>query len=417
MISGQQSEKRVKSASGGRTVRRILAKLSRVTSSGRFVPEIDGLRFVAIASVVLYHLVGYLDAKSDYHPAVWKAAARPTVAHIHEAHFGVQLFFAISGFVLALPFASHYLLGKPRVRLSAYFLRRVTRLEPPYILVMLVLFAGLVGYLGTSTSDALPHLLAGLGYSHNVIYGEVNPINPPAWSLEIEIQFYLLVPLLALVFAIPNKWMRRTVIVAIAAVAIAFQLLILDASGRWGLTIANFLQLFLAGFLLADVFLVDWREKPDHSWRWDVISILGWPILIYVWHTSPRLSAAALPALTFVLYVATFRGVLFNRFFTNLWITVIGGMCYSIYLLHYPIISFAGRVIQHLNVPAYPLASFLVDGVLLLGCVMLVSTLYFWAIEKPCMRRDWPRRFADWIHSHFGGSLRATRAEVLRAND
>ena len=39
---------------------RVLRGLSRETSSGRFIPEMDGLRFVAITMVVLYHLNGYL---------------------------------------------------------------------------------------------------------------------------------------------------------------------------------------------------------------------------------------------------------------------------------------------------------------------------------------------------------------------
>ena len=44
--------------------------------------------------------------------------------------FGVDMFFMISGFVLALPFATRYLAHGPRVSLRSYFLRRLTRLEP-----------------------------------------------------------------------------------------------------------------------------------------------------------------------------------------------------------------------------------------------------------------------------------------------
>jgi len=35
--------------------------LRRITSSGNFIPEIDGLRFIAILSVVLFHIYGFLD--------------------------------------------------------------------------------------------------------------------------------------------------------------------------------------------------------------------------------------------------------------------------------------------------------------------------------------------------------------------
>src|SRR5450755_867022 len=42
----------------------LLARFSRETSSGRFIPEMDGLRFAAIGMVVLFHLNAYLMAKS-----------------------------------------------------------------------------------------------------------------------------------------------------------------------------------------------------------------------------------------------------------------------------------------------------------------------------------------------------------------
>ena len=46
---------------------RVLRGLSRETSSGRFIPEMDGLRLAAIAMVVLYHLNGYLMAKAAFY--------------------------------------------------------------------------------------------------------------------------------------------------------------------------------------------------------------------------------------------------------------------------------------------------------------------------------------------------------------
>lgn len=378
-------------------MRNLLRRLTRITSSGRFIPEIDGLRFIAIASVVCYHLVGYLAAKSDNSPPLLATPTRPMTPHLHEAHFGVQLFFVISGFILALPFASHSLKGTPRVNLKKYFLRRLTRLEPPYLLSMILLFFAIVFYKGVAFRDAAPHLGSGLFYVHNVVYGEVNPINPPAWSLEIEIQFYLLVPVLASVFLVQTRWLRRCLIVGAGGIAVLVQLLFLDASGRWGLTIINFLQLFLAGFLLADVYLADWNERPRHHWRWDLVSLIGWPLFIYIWHTSPRLSAAALPILAFCLYVATFRGVVFNRILSSLWITAIGGMCYTIYLLHSSIISFAGKLLHPVgsNLPS-PIGMG-VQAILLLACVLVLSTIYFVLIERPCMRRDWPRRLAAYL--------------------
>src|SRR5690349_19587132 len=55
-------------------------------------------------------------------------------------HLGVQLFFAISGFILSLPFARCWLGGEKAVSLGGYYLRRVTRIEPPYIIHLAFLF-------------------------------------------------------------------------------------------------------------------------------------------------------------------------------------------------------------------------------------------------------------------------------------
>src|SRR5205807_233343 len=110
---------------------------------------------------------------------------------------GVQLFFAISGFILALPFAAHRLLGEKPVDLGKYFRRRLTRLEPPYILSLLGTFAfGLLISHQLSWAANGKHLLASLVYMHNLAFGHESYISTVAWTLEIEVQFYCLVPLL-----------------------------------------------------------------------------------------------------------------------------------------------------------------------------------------------------------------------------
>jgi len=118
---------------------RALLHLRRITSSGRFVPEVDGLRFVAIASVVLYHLHGFVLA-NRVAPDV-RDSIRVVAEHGYR---GVNLCYAISGFILGLPFAAHHLHGGPPVPLRPYFLRRLTRPGPPYIVNLLICFALLV---------------------------------------------------------------------------------------------------------------------------------------------------------------------------------------------------------------------------------------------------------------------------------
>jgi peptidoglycan/LPS O-acetylase OafA/YrhL len=55
--------------------------------------------------------------------------------------------------------------------------------------------------------------------THCLIYGNENPINGVTWSLEVEVQFYILMPLLALVYLIGNRVARRTVLIGSIALA------------------------------------------------------------------------------------------------------------------------------------------------------------------------------------------------------
>jgi peptidoglycan/LPS O-acetylase OafA/YrhL len=374
-----------------------LGRLRRVTSSGRFIPEIDGLRFVAILTVYLYHLSEYLRVKSP--PSGADPSSTLMARILGHGGNGVQLFFVISGFVLALPFASHYLRKTKAVSLRAYFLRRLTRLEPPYALSMVLFFIMLIVYVGESPSALLPHLAASLVYLHNVIYGYMSSINGVAWSLEVEIQFYILVPLLARLFAIKSRWLRRSTMVLLIAGTVVMQWFTIPAVGhRLSISIFNYLQYFLLGFLLADVYLTDWNQNPTPSWAWDAVAFVGWPLLVVVWE-FPVASMWLFPPMTFVLYCATFRGIWSRRLLTNTWITTIGGMCYSIYLLHQPVISFIARHTVHLEFANGPKFGFLVQFLLVTPIVLAVCTTYFSIIEKPCMNPDWPQRLAARVRS------------------
>src|SRR4051812_28720923 len=112
----------------------FLGTLRRITSGGKYIGEIDGLRFVAISSVVAFHLFGYL----AFYNHTTVGPLFTTI--LHNGDRGVPLFFVISGFILAVPFASHHVHGRQPVNLRGYFLRRLARLEPPYLLNLLVCF-------------------------------------------------------------------------------------------------------------------------------------------------------------------------------------------------------------------------------------------------------------------------------------
>jgi len=388
---------------------RLLARFSRETSSGRFIPEMDGLRFVAIAMVFLFHLNGYLGTKSKLYypvpPSDW-------MAHIALVGFrGVELFFVISGFILGLPFAAHHLKGRSPVSLRKYYLRRLTRLEPPYFVAVIALSL-LAVWLGHTTAGALaPHFAASLCYLHNLIYGAQSPAIGVAWSLEIEVQFYLLVPFLTLLFAVRNVVARRTALIGLITLILVAQSLFLHGTPRASLSILAYLQFFLVGFLLADTFVIEGHEAPKHSLSWDAVALLGWPAMFLVLR-SPRLAHWIFPALIFILYSAAFRGVLANRFFVNRWITTIGGMCYSIYLIHYEVISAVARFTKRITEGLPYWLHLLVQIIPVGAAVLLVSGVYFVLIERPCMRRDWPQRLWAWLHRPFAPGQQPVSTEA-----
>ena len=243
-----------------------MLQFRRITTQKRFIPQIDGLRFVAISSVVLLHLYAALEA--GIIPVPWSMSS-------DLPKRGVELFFAISGFILGIPFASHYIRKAARVDLKQYFLRRLTRLEPPYFISLLV-WAAVQMIIGHRHFGEMgPHLLSSFAYLHNAFFGAFpGAINMVAWSLEIEIQFYVLVPVLALLFAIPSASIRRTAL-AILMIASGFLSIVAHRNIHLRASILYYLAFFLAGFLVCDLYLTRGEWKP--SFRWDSLALCGWP--------------------------------------------------------------------------------------------------------------------------------------------
>ena len=349
---------------------RVLARLSRVTSGGTFIAEVDGLRFIAIFSVLLYHLNNYLKRYSTVSFSSPPSSATLDLL-LRQGHFGVQLFFVISGFILALPFAEHYLTRKGRPALGKYFKRRLTRLEPPYIVNLLVAFVLLLGVNHLKAAELAPHLAASMTYLHNAIYKEISTINGVAWSLEVEVQFYILAPLINTVFLVREPWIRRGIVIGAGlGCAWAFRL------GHWALFLPGQIQWFLAGTLLADLYLVVWKRQPARAWAWDVLGTAAWVGVVYV-TTREVLVPVLLPGLILLAYIGAFRGRLWNQIISNRWLATIGGMCYTIYLYHYFVISMVGRWAVRVSLGRDYVVNYVLQVILVVPVVLLVCAVLF----------------------------------------
>jgi peptidoglycan/LPS O-acetylase OafA/YrhL len=410
------------SASSRLSLAGLPARLRRVTRSGDYIAEIDGLRFFAIVPVIMFHL---MSRSWRAYEKVAEPGAVDTAFHqlnnlLWAAKSGVELFFVISGFIIAYPFVAHAAGQRTRPRLGAFYARRLTRLEPPYIVATLGVLAFLL-LTGTSWSDRIvsPHgdysfgqgALASLVYMHGLFFQELPDIIPVTWSLEVEFQFYTLAPLMfAAYFLVRNARLRALCgAVAIVGLVAAINPLQAQLGDLIRFILPRFLHLFLAGVVLCDLIV---RHPPAprerRPWGPDLLFPLG---LIVVVATEPLLQDYREP--TFVLielvrvsgfagmFLAAFYGRYTPRMLSWPWLPAIGGMCYTLYLTHLPIqevlVPLAVRAVQ----PDSYIAAWLASAAVSLPVVAVVGVAFYLLIEKPCMRRDWPQRLAARVRGVF----------------
>ena len=376
-------------------------RLTRVTSGGRLIREIDGLRFVAIIPVLIQHLTERFERNTTVN---FTNPPESTLSNFlaHRGFLGVYIFFVISGFVLALPFASHHLKQTKKVNIGSYFWRRLTRLEPPYIIWMTIFFLAFIFQMHASFVEYLPHYLANITYTHAIIYNQWSPFNPPTWTLEIEVQFYILAPFLAyFFFFIKQKNIRRVVNVVLIILLVLIQQYLKLYLNPYSFSILGHLHYFLLGFILADLYLTDWVEIKKSSW-YDMVAILALVSLIYSWSWSYELSSrfAVLISLL-VFFIAVFKSHKVNQFVSNRWVMSIGGMCYTIYLIHLPFSEFFIRLTKNISIGENYSVNLLIQLLLFIPIVLALSSVFFLMFEKPFMDKNWPDKFSQKVFSVF----------------
>ena len=377
----------------------ISSSLQRVTSSGRFIPVVDGLRFLAILSVVLYHLNGYVLARSE---AFDRAEAKQGLVQqvLDCGHCGVKLFFVISAFILGLPFAEHYLAGRPKPTLGKYLSRRFLRIAPPCAINLCVVFLMLVAVAPGNFTKLLPHLGASLIYLHNLVFGQHSRINGVAWSLEVEVQFYLLAPFVAMVFALRRPLARRGLLLAGILLWIAARMAVPEWRQQLAGSILWYADFFLAGFLLADVYVDAWKEQPSRHWAWDLVAgAAACTVVAAHFHPATQHTTSLL---ILVAYAAAFRSTLLHRCLCQRWVAIVGGMCYTIYLYHFFMISAIGR--WTIKVPFGPAywSNVLFQALVIVPPLLALSAVLFLACERPFMVRDWPARWRSALLAAVG---------------
>lgn len=371
---------------------KLVNSLRRITSTGTYQPEIDGLRFIAIFFVVVMAHGGTYITKT-----VLQLQNEHSFLHqfLLEGVSGVSLFFIISGFILSVPFAKEKLLRQQPVVLKQYYWRRVTRLEPVYIITLVLYFIFRVYFLKHETfNELLPHFLASLFYLHNFIFNDHSLVNGVAWSLEVEIQFYLLMPLLALLYNIPNRVARRSLLSLLVIVGVAY-------SFTHQYHIANIFDkgcYFMAGMLLADLYVLDKKNYNDGGYAIAGLSCFIISLFIPAYYFSVWFCMGKLFLMMGYFYWGIKNSTL-RKFLSITPVTIIGGMCYSIYLLHPGVIGLLMYTIAKMHFSDNPIINGGIHLAITLIAVLIVSGTFFLLVEKPTMKKNWWKRSKATVYN------------------
>lgn len=375
--------------------------LHRVVLHGSYRPEVDGLRFLAIIFVIVGHLMEHVVHEVG--------RVRPLTASegllarlLPAAQTGVLLFFAISGYILAAQFKRRWL-RKERLAYGQYFHRRLVRIAPPYLVVLIL--GNLAILVAPSLSKVsggnfLPHLIGSMLYVHGIVFGELPRGFPPGWSLEIEVQFYLVAPFLFFAYFSLRPRGSEFLIGIITTILFACWMILgqylFGEVGRYYFAFPKFLGFFWIGLWLADLYPDAVTDRPGAFDPIDALGLLALALLtafgtlthfISNWNVVAAVEVARMLAVLLV-FLAAIRGQFFRRLFSLRLVAFLGSACYSFYLVHLQIVQIMTTVLVNI------LGAHSVGGLYCL--LLLVETpvivtaglIFYGVIERPFQLGD-----------------------------
>jgi peptidoglycan/LPS O-acetylase OafA/YrhL len=334
-------------------------KQSSPTELSKYRPDIDGLRAIAVLAVMVFH-------------------AFPS--GLKGGFIGVDIFFVISGYLIAKIIFEN--LDQQKFSFSEFYMRRIQRIFPALILVLVFCFSfGWFVLLNDEYKQLGKHIAAAAGFVSNVVlWNEADYFDNAAdtkpllhlWSLGVEEQFYFIWPLLLWV-----AWKRNfniltiTIIFAIASFILNVQGVKQDPTSSFYLLHTRFWEL-LSGSLLAwatlyksSVFVdakkkidrvlvcILYRERREEDGESlpNVLSLLGLLLLGYgFWRIHNGLNFpgtwALIPVIgTIFLIVAGAKAWINRKILSNKVFVWIGLISFPLYLWHWPLLSFARIVV------------------------------------------------------------------------
>ena len=338
-------------------------------------PEIDGLRALAVLSVVFYHTKLYL-----FNYELFKGG-----------FIGVDIFFVISGYLItSIILKDLYLNGT--FSFKYFYERRIRRILPVLLLVILISFIlAWLFLLPGNLVDFSKSSLYSLGFSSNLYfwysgqqYGAENGFLKPllhTWSLSVEEQYYIIFPI---VFVLIFKYFKKYII-HFLIISLVISLCIAD----WGsknYPSFNFYILPTRGWeLLAGSILSYYEIKIGHrSKNQKLILILpkvGLALILFsififndrMFHPS-FYSIIPIIGVCLIIWFSNKNELTFKILSTKLKVGI-GLISYSLYLWHYPIFVF-DRILEFSNGSVN-------KKIFITILLLLISTFSYYLIEKP----------------------------------
>jgi peptidoglycan/LPS O-acetylase OafA/YrhL len=408
-------------------LRRFLALHTLRPSTGARLPGIEGVRAVAACSILLWH--SWLYSSPSGVPV-----DHALLSHVvPDLQYGVTIFFTLSGFLLYRPFAAVVLRNEGHLGISRYLRNRALRILPAYWFVLLV--AG--GVLGGLLVRRDGQLVAGSFHSwqdvgrtatltQNYSPRSVGTGVAPAWSLAVEVVFYLVLPVLALAAYGLAKRARSRAQRRLAVLAPAAALLCVGWSGKavaawvvagppaqWGATWHSVVELSFWGMadlfcfgMVLGVLFVEVQDQvvrlPRRWWPATASAALALYLAVSVGTANEQLSY--LPSNTVVALAATLalalvvlptaareRRTALQRSLESLPFFTVGTISYSIFLWQVPVIFWLRA--HHLVLAG--LGGLIVNTLLLLTVTLALSFATYLFIEAPALRMKARRARSD----------------------
>jgi peptidoglycan/LPS O-acetylase OafA/YrhL len=350
---------------------------------------LDGLRGLAATGVLVLHTWMFSYGDSHRPP---KGLLDFTLG---ELRLGVQLFFVLSGFLLFRPFVGAALDGARRgPSLARYAIRRAARILPGYWLAVAASFL-LLRHLDHPMQIDPAQLPVFLLFAQNHFIETIKHLDPPMWTLGIEVSFYATLPLAGLLaLKLGGVHRGRQVALTLAVVAGGLLSTVLAYTHHWPQTLSTSLlphmTEFGAGMTAAT--LLHRRTLPARAAA--LVALAGVVLIVSNswWHATgagsvelrnlvgdaPGVAGIALVLATLV--AGPWKAVLLARGPAK-WL---GSISYGIYLFHFPVIVFLRMTDR------WPQDSLTHELLAVLAITLPAATLSWLLIERPAIR--WAQR-------------------------